>query len=123
VRFFIHDAVNGPLPTGYDALTCSLFLHHLDEGEAVDLLRRMAAAAGRLVLVNDLARGAAGWLLAQAAARLLTRSDVVHTDGPRSVAAAFTPAEARTLAERAGLSGATVRRRWPFRWLLTWERP
>jgi hypothetical protein len=81
----------------------------------------MAAAARRLVLINDLRRSAGGWLLAYVGTRLLSASPVVHTDGPRSVAAAFTPVELRQLAERAGLAGATVVRRWPFRLLLTWR--
>jgi 2-polyprenyl-3-methyl-5-hydroxy-6-metoxy-1,4-benzoquinol methylase len=123
VDFSVLDVLREPLPAGYDALTCSLFLHHLDDEQACLLLGKMAGAAGRLVLVNDLARSLTGLALAHVGGRLLTRSDVVHVDGPRSVAAAFTPAEARGLAERAGLVGATVARRWPCRWLLTWERP
>jgi 2-polyprenyl-3-methyl-5-hydroxy-6-metoxy-1,4-benzoquinol methylase len=123
VRFFVHDALNGPTLTGYDAVTCSLFLHHLDDDEACTLLRKMAETAGRLVLVNDLARSVTGLVLAHVVTRLLTLSDVVHTDGPISVEAAFTPAEALSLANRAGLGGAVVGRRWPCRWLLTWRRP
>ncbi len=123
VRFFAWDALSGPLPTGYDALVCSLFLHHLDEGPAADLLRRMEDAAGRLVLVNDLERSPAGLVLAYLGTRVLSRSEVVHTDGVRSVEGAFTPAEARALAERAGLAGARVERRWPCRFLLAWRRP
>ena len=102
-------------------LTCSLFLHHLDEAEAVDLLRRMAAAARQLVLINDLRRSTAGLLLAYLGTRLLSTSPVVHTDGPLSVAAAFTLAEVRKLAAQAGLKGATVAGRWPFRFLLKWS--
>jgi 2-polyprenyl-3-methyl-5-hydroxy-6-metoxy-1,4-benzoquinol methylase len=122
IHFFEHDAVTGQRLTGYDAVMCSLFLHHLEEAQAIGLLRRMADIAGRLVLVNDLERERIGLMVAHLAARLLTRSPVVHIDGPRSVEAAFTPAEARALAERAGLRGARVVRRWPFRWLLTWRR-
>jgi SAM-dependent methyltransferase len=126
VRFFVHDALRDPLPDGYDAVVCSLFLHHLDESDAVSLLRRLAGLDGggqpRLVLVNDLARGPVGWAMAFAGTRLLTRSNVVHVDGPRSVEGAFTPMEALELARRAGLANATVERRWPFRWLLTWRR-
>src|SRR5579859_3432912 len=80
VRFFVHNAVGCPLPERYDAVICSLFLHHLTDDQACDLLRRMADAAGRLVLVNDLSRGRLGWLLAWAGCRILTRCDVVHTD-------------------------------------------
>jgi 2-polyprenyl-3-methyl-5-hydroxy-6-metoxy-1,4-benzoquinol methylase len=123
VSFFQRDVLNEPLPDGYHVVGCSLFLHHLSDTEAEQLLRHMAAAAERLVLVNDLCRTRIGYVLAWIGCRLLTRSDVVHIDGPRSVAAAFTPAELCTLAERSGLSGATLSRHWPQRMLLTWRRP
>jgi 2-polyprenyl-3-methyl-5-hydroxy-6-metoxy-1,4-benzoquinol methylase len=123
VSFFAWDALAGPLPRTYDVVVSSLFLHHLAEDEAVTVLRHLGQAARRLVLVNDLRRGTLGWLLAWLGTRLLSRSAVVHTDGPLSVAAAFTCAEARELAVRAGLDGATVARRWPFRFLLSWRRP
>jgi len=123
VRFFRADALADDLPGDYDVVVCSLFLHHLTEDQAVELLRRMGAAAGRLVLVNDLVRSRPGLLLARVGTRLLSRSPVVHVDGPRSVEGAFTVEEARVLAERAGLGGATVERRWPCRYLLTWVRP
>jgi 2-polyprenyl-3-methyl-5-hydroxy-6-metoxy-1,4-benzoquinol methylase len=123
VHFFEWDALAGPLPTGYDAVVSSLFLHHLDDGQAVGLLRRMAGAARCLLLINDLERSLAGLLLAYLGTRVLSGSPVVHTDGPLSVAAAFTRAEALDLAGRAGLDGAVVQRRWPFRFLLSWSRP
>jgi SAM-dependent methyltransferase len=121
-RFFVLDALRDPLPEGYDAIVCSLFLHHLDDDEAVSLLGRMAEAARHLVLVNDLARSEMGLILAAVATRLLTTSAVVHVDGPRSVRRAFTPAEALQLARRAGLASATAGRRWPCRFLLAWRR-
>jgi 2-polyprenyl-3-methyl-5-hydroxy-6-metoxy-1,4-benzoquinol methylase len=123
VEFFHADVLADGVPDGFDIVTCSLFLHHLEEADALELLRKMGHAAKRLVLVNDLARGRFGYLLAAVGARLLTRSRVVHVDGPRSVRAAFTPKEALELANRARLSGATVARRWPCRFLLSWERP
>jgi SAM-dependent methyltransferase len=123
MAFQLGDVLQGPLPSGFDAVLSSLFLHHLDEDQAAAFLRRMAETAGRLVLVNDLARGWTGLALAHLATRLLTRSPVVHCDGPRSVEGAFTPAEALALAAQAGLNGATVSRHWPCRFLLKWERP
>jgi hypothetical protein len=101
---------------------CSLFLHHLSRDQAVELLRRMASRATRLVLVNDLRRSALGLMLAHAATRVLSSSEIVHTDGPRSVAAAFSLEELRLLSRDAGLETATIARRWPFRFLLNWER-
>lgn len=117
VRFFTCDALR-ELPGEYDVVTCSLFLHHLSNEEAVTLLRNMAAAAQRLVLVDDLVRGRAGYLLAWFGCRLLSRSPVVHYDGPVSVAGAFTPEEAVDLARQAGLRNVSATPHWPQRYLL-----
>jgi 2-polyprenyl-3-methyl-5-hydroxy-6-metoxy-1,4-benzoquinol methylase len=121
VQFFTHDAMAQPLPAGYGVLTCSLFMHHLASSEAICLLEAMKQGAGQLVLINDLRRSALGWLCAYVVTRILSRSSVVHVDGPRSVAAAYTCSEAAELAQRAGLTGAAVARRWPFRFLITWH--
>lgn len=121
VEFFPLDALADPLPAGYDVLTSSLFLHHLEAADAVELLRRMAQAA-RVVLINDLTRSRLGYALAWLGTRLISRSQVTHIDGPLSVEGAFTPAEALAIAHQAGLAGAKVARRWPSRYLLKWER-
>jgi len=121
IEFAQQDALAEELPAGFDVVMSSLFLHHLGQGDAVRLLTKMRRAAGHLVLVNDLRRCRSGLLLAHAAARLLTRSDVVHVDAPRSVRAAFTIEEMRRLSAEAGLHSAIVRPRWPCRFLLMWH--
>ena len=42
-------------------ITCSLFLHHLSEHQAIDLLGRMAEAASHAVLICDLQRSWLGY--------------------------------------------------------------
>jgi 2-polyprenyl-3-methyl-5-hydroxy-6-metoxy-1,4-benzoquinol methylase len=121
-RFFVHDVLHDRLPTGFDVVTCSLFLHHLSEDEAVALLANMENAAGRMILVNDLSRSRFNYCAVWWACRLLTRSPVVRFDGPASVRSALTPKEALSLATRAGLEGATVRSKFPCRFLLLWRR-
>ena len=123
VRFFRQDVLEGPLPDGYDAVTCSLFLHHLSNGQAAGALQSMSRAAGKLVVVSDLRRTWMGYALAWIGSRLLTRSPVVHVDGPLSVAAAFTLPEAQNLVGQSGLSGAVISRRWPQRFLVVWRKP
>ena len=108
IHFFVHDAIRDPLPTGFDVVTCSLFLHHLDNDSAIILLKRMAEAARSRVLVNDLARSRFNFLAVWVACRILSRSRVVRFDGPASVRSAYSPAEALALAERAGLKNARV---------------
>ncbi len=122
VRFFTQDVIGGEMPSGYDILVCSLFLHHLENQEALHLLRSMAKAAGQMILVNDLLRCTRGLALAYLGTRILSRSWVVHTDGVLSVRAAFNMQEVRALAQQAGLKDACVQPRWPSRFLLRWER-
>jgi 2-polyprenyl-3-methyl-5-hydroxy-6-metoxy-1,4-benzoquinol methylase len=122
IDFFPWDVVENSLPGEYDIVSASLFLHHLDEKRAIELLRAMARSARRLVLINDLVRSRSGYILAYLGTRILSASDVVHTDGPRSVAAAFTPEELEALARQASLDRARVTTHWPCRVLLEWER-
>jgi SAM-dependent methyltransferase len=122
VRFFTHDALRERLPRGFDVVTCSLFLHHLGEDDAIALLANMEDAAERLILVNDLWRSRFNYCAVWFACHLLTRSRVVRFDGPASVRSAFTPKEALALADRAGLAGATARSKFPCRFLLSWSR-
>jgi ubiquinone/menaquinone biosynthesis C-methylase UbiE len=106
-----------------DVVTCSLFLHHLADADAVRVLREMARVARRLVLVSDLRRCHSGLAAAWAATRLGTTSRVVRVDAIRSVRAAFNEQELASMASRAGMPDARILRRWPFRMLLAWEPP
>ncbi len=122
VRFFQHDVLNGAFPDGYDFVISSLFLHHLDEENALTFLKVAADNVNKGILIHDLTRGKAGYLFAYYGVRLISRSAVVHVDGPRSVEGAFTVEEARAMGEAAGLHGCCVSLRWPFRFLLEWSR-
>lgn len=103
----------------FDFVYCSLFLHHFNEQQAVRVLRKMHELARYAVIVDDLHRSRFGWWLAKIGVHLISRSPIVHFDGPQSVRAAFTDDEAKAIASKAGLQGVTVQRRWPARWLMT----
>ena len=122
IQFFAIDVLHQPLPQSYDIVLCTLFLHHLDEPEAVALLQAMGRSARQLVLVEDLCRSRLGWMLTWLGCRLVSRSPIVRADGPRSVRAAYTPSEALALANRAGLDDARITRHWPQRFVLQWRR-
>ena len=121
-RFEVGDVLAGEWPEGMDVVMCSLFLHHLEEQDVVGLLQRMRESAALAVLANDLVRSRVGYWLAGWGCRALTRSSIVHVDGPRSVEGAFTLDEARDMASRAGLTGLRLTRHWPERFLLRWDR-
>jgi len=121
VHFHELDVTREPLPGGFDLVTSSLFLHHLEEAGARALLAEMARA-GRGILIQDLLRSTPGFWLAWVTLRLISRSRLAHVDGPRSVESAFRISEVEALARDAGLAGATVRPCWPQRFILTWRR-
>lgn len=121
ISFFQHDAVNKPIIGDYDVVMCTLFLHHLSEPDAQKLMQHMGSAASRLVLIDDLIRSRIGFILAWAGCRILSRSKVVHHDGPVSVKSAFTMAEALELSNASGLAGSTIKKHWPERFLLNWR--
>jgi len=116
------NALQQPLPSGSDIVISTLFLHHLSQSDCVELLKKMASASSEMIIVSDLVRSKVGQLLALLATQLLTRSKIVHIDGPRSVRAAWTQDETRQLARTAGLEGAQIRSIFPCRFLLKWER-
>jgi 2-polyprenyl-3-methyl-5-hydroxy-6-metoxy-1,4-benzoquinol methylase len=123
--FFRCDVLQQPMPAGFHVVMCSLFLHHLDHAQAVGLLRGMANAAERLVLISDLRRTWLGLGLAWVGSRLLTRSPIVHTDAVRSVAGAFVESEIERMAAASGLDRGircNITRHWPQRWLLQMEK-
>jgi SAM-dependent methyltransferase len=122
-NFFVQDLLAVPIPSGYDALICTLFVHHLDDQQTLTFFQRLKESDAHLLLISDLERCRAGLWSAYGITRLLTRSPVVHYDGPVSVRAAYTLPEIARLARLAGLHGVRLRRVWPFRWLLSWERP
>ncbi len=103
VAFEQRDVLCEGIAPGFDVIICSLFLHHLDEPEALKLLTVMRQSGAQLVLLNDLERSKTGYLLACTATRLLSRSRIVHVDGPLSVRGAFSKAEARNACRASGL--------------------
>lgn len=128
VSFWRWDAMSGsPLvgPGGrrYDVGICTLFLHHLETGQAVAVLRAMDEGCSRGGVVLDLRRGWWPWVCTWVGVRLLSRSRVVHHDGPTSVEAGWTREELENAARSAGLSDFRVTRSFPLRWKLVWRKP
>ena len=121
ITFFTADALAKPTDHNtFDVVYCTLFAHHLDEIDVLRLLEAMALRSRKLILVDDLIRSRLGFALAWIGTRLLSRSWVVHTDGPLSVRGALQPDEMMSIAKQAGLKNAQIKRSWPERYLLSW---
>jgi hypothetical protein len=106
------------LPRSFDFVTASLVLHHFEDGEAIQLLARLAEVARHALLVNDLERHKWAWRFIRYAPLF---SQVSRADGEVSVQQAFTAGELESLARRAGLARFRVRRHILFRLSLAVE--
>lgn len=120
--FDVHNALIDELPCNYDVVVSTLFLHHLSDNEARGLLCRMAAATRHCVIIDDLCRNNLGYLYAWTGVRVLTRSRIVHVDGPLSVRAAYTIREVTQIAREAGMQNVQFKRHWPQRFVMIWTR-
>ena len=122
INFFELKVGRDPLPEGYHMIMSTLFLHHLDEGDAIAFLREGAAKARDRLVIQDLLRSRLSYWFARAGTRLLLLNDICRLDGRTSVEGAFTRGEASELARAAGLENAEIVPRFPFRYLIRWVR-
>jgi SAM-dependent methyltransferase len=107
----------------FDAALMSMTLHHFENDAPVAAIRE-AARVARYVVISDLERGWVNYIGARVLASTLWRRNMLtRHDGPLSVLRAFTAAELRDIALRAGLVHVRVQRRWFFRLLLTGTSP
>lgn len=117
VEFLQCDVVKDRLPSGFDVVTNSLFMHHLSEWQIRVLLQSMVLSARRAAVICDLERSRINLITIWLASHLLSRSPVVHFDATASVRGAFTAAEFRALAQQALERPVTVRAAPPCRFL------
>src|SRR5260370_1340825 len=105
------DATALPFREGsVDIATMSLTLHHLPPDTAVASLNEMRGTARLRIIVNDLLRPRLTLVLVWIATRLLARHPISRHDGPLSVRRAYSAAELRALAEKAGMHAVRVER-------------
>jgi len=103
------DAFHLPFAdSSFDFVFTSLFLHHFQDDEIVDLLRSFRRIARRAVLISDLERHLISYCFLPATRWLYGWHSLTVHDGPISVRAAFTSNELRDLAVGAGLHVVAV---------------
>lgn len=100
-----------------DITHCSLFCHHLNEQELLELFHTLNNSSCGFV-INDLQRSAIAYWGAWLMPRLLHGTYLSKHDGPVSVQKAFTRDELLTILHKAGVDHVTVKWRWPFRYLV-----
>lgn len=102
----------------FDFTVSSLFLHHLDDEQAMTLIREMSRVAKKRFFIIDLHRHAVPYYVYNTLGRLFLQPFTLE-DGSLSILKSFRPAELLQLAVRAGVSDAVVKRMAAFRLVLS----
>jgi SAM-dependent methyltransferase len=119
IHFEQHDLLALPYgPGSFDVVLCALALHHFAETDAVAILRRIHDIARVGFIVNDLRRNRVAIGLTKLMARTIITNPIARFDAPASCERAFTVAELRAMAERAGMTNFQIRRHAFFRMAL-----
>jgi len=119
IRVEQQDLLALPYPAAsFDVVLCSLALHHFSELDAVAILRRIRDIARAGWIINDLRRNRVAIGLSKLMAHTIITNPIARFDAPASCERAFTIAEWRAMAARAGLDHFTIRRHRFFRMVL-----
>jgi 2-polyprenyl-3-methyl-5-hydroxy-6-metoxy-1,4-benzoquinol methylase len=125
IRFQRADFLTFSEGTIYDIVLCNLVLHHLDESDAIRLLRRCRELTKGVALVTDLRRSRLAQTAIFAVTELVYREPMTRHDARLSAQRAFSFPELRKLAIAAGWWGFRHKRTPFFRqalWLDTAAR-
>jgi SAM-dependent methyltransferase len=115
------SALAAPFASGsFDYALTSMFLHHLDEGDAVRVLGEMGRVARRGIIASDLLRDrrAYAWI----SLFTLAAGPMVRHDARVSVAQSFQQVEILKLRDRAGVGFTQFHRHFGHRFALAGER-
>jgi len=105
IHFEQHNLLALPYPpASFDVVLCSLALHHFAEPDAIAILRRIHDIARVGYVVNDLRRNQVAIWLSNLLAHAIITNPIARFDAPASCERAFTVAELRAMANRAGLT-------------------
>jgi ubiquinone/menaquinone biosynthesis C-methylase UbiE len=120
IRAVRGDALNLPFAdNSFDYALCSLFTHHFKEPQIIAILQEMHRVARRAVYVIDLHRHPIAYAFYTTIGKLFLHNRLIREDGALSILRSFKPSELKKLAVEAGLSRISIRRRFPYRLVLS----
>jgi ubiquinone/menaquinone biosynthesis C-methylase UbiE len=94
----------------------SLFCHHFDNDELVQLIRVMRQIASHSVIINDIDRHWLAYYSIKMLTSLFSKAYMVKYDAPLSVARSLTRAEWENIMQRSGINDYLLRWMWAWRW-------
>jgi SAM-dependent methyltransferase len=115
IHIICQNILDEPLPTRYDIVHASLFLHHFSEEELVSLLQKLKQKTREAIIINDLHRHPLAYYSILLLTRFFSKSYLVKNDAALSVAKGFKKKEWISLLKRAGYKSYSIKWVWAFR--------
>ena len=113
------DAFSLPVrEKSFDLVHVSLFLHHFNEDQIIELIKYFFAVSRKGIVINDLRRNILAYLGIRILTALFSKSELVMNDGPLSVKRAFNKKDLKNIMVRSGINNYIIKRKWAFRFML-----
>lgn len=100
----------------FDVIISSLFTHHFDDDEWINLIKKMILSAKKAVVINDLHRHWLAYYSIALLTQLFSKSPMVQHDSKISVLRGFKKKELIALLQKAGIKNYRIKWMWAFRW-------
>lgn len=106
----------------FDIAHASLFLHHFQEEEIIELLRQLYDQVRIGIVINDLHRHWVSYLFTKHLITQWSKSEMVKYDAVVSVERSFHRDELEKYLKLAGIGKYTLKWKWAYRWeLIIWK--
>lgn len=122
IQVKLRDVFQIPEDDRFDIVHAALVLHHFNDREAAEVLRKMYDTCTIGLVINDLHRHPIAYYGSRVLLPLISRNRLVRHDGPVSVLRAFKRRELRELVDRAGLPVPEINWTPLFRWQMIIRR-
>ena len=101
-----------------DIIFNSLFCHHFDDEQMIEILQWMKEQSQLGFFINDLHRHSFAFYSIKWLTSMFSKSYLVKNDAPLSVKRGFRKNELKGFLKKAGVNNFTINWKWAFRWLI-----
>jgi 2-polyprenyl-3-methyl-5-hydroxy-6-metoxy-1,4-benzoquinol methylase len=102
--------------TEFDVILATLFFHHFDNEQLVDVFSQLKSQAKIGVVINDIHRHPLSYHSIGLLTKFFSKSSMVKYDAPLSVLRAFKKQELIDIMTQADIKNYSIKWKWAFRW-------
>ena len=121
IQFFTSDYKQVTFEQKPDIVFCSLFTHHFNDSEIIDILKWMNENSTAGFFINDLHRHPLAYYSIKWLTAIFSKSYLVKNDACLSVLRGFKKKELKSFRSQSSLLNLQFKWKWAFRWLLIYS--